>query len=177
MADKTYKSGSAAITVADTELLKHIDRVSAGAGSTFLRRTHEALETIEGDASARWLRRTGRSAEGFIVKPTVGAEEINQSLTNAAGYAGFIRYSVRTEEGLDAEADRAATRGNTPATQDAIRRFWRNRLTRRHGVGAPSAKLAGRRLWTELVDKPGKKASKTLVKELQADLDKLAGAD
>jgi hypothetical protein len=172
----TYRSGVAAIKVDDSSLIGHIDRVSEGAATTFLRRSREVLEGIEADASTRWPVRSGASAAGFRVQHQVTGDSIEQSLVNREDYAGHIRWSVRTEASLDREATRVAARGDTPAARDAIHDYWRGRLTRSHGKGAPTERLAGRKPWATLINAPGKKAAKALVSDLRDELQKLAGA-
>lgn len=176
---ETYKSGAASITVDQDRLIRLLDRTSSGAASQFVEQTDQVLDEIEAAALASWPVRTGLSKRSFRRELRLSEIRIQNVLLNDArnrwgSYAYKIRWSVRTKESLDAEAARVAARGDSPAAREAIRKFWRRRLTKRHGQGAPTARLAGRRPWLELVRKPGKKAGKTLADTLRRDLVALA---
>ena len=176
---ESFRSGSAEITVDQDALIRLLDRVSSGAASSFFDRSESVLEEIEADAVTAWPVRTGRSRAAFRRERRISETRLQNALLNDArnrwgSYAYKIRYSVRTKASLDAEAARVASRGETPAAREAIRAYWRRRLTRRHGEGAPNERLAGRRPWLEFVRKPGKRAGRRLTETLRDDLSALA---
>jgi len=176
---ETYRSGVASIEVDQDQLIRLLDRTSEGAASSFIQETDQILDEIEAAAVASWPVRTGLSRRSFRRELRLSEIRIQNVLLNDArnrwgSYAYKIRWSVRTQDSLDAEADRVAARGDSPAAREAIRQYWRRRLTRKHGQGAPTARLAGRRAWLELVRKPGKKAGQTLTETLRRDLVALA---
>jgi len=169
--------GEVAVTIDDSRLIAHIDNVTEGAATSFIRIASRHLGEVKADAEAVWPRRTGYSAGAFGIRSRVGADEIRVSLVNAARYVYYIKFSLRTEESLEQEARTVGARGKTPEAQARLYSFWRARLTGRHGKGAPTDRLTGKRAWIELVRKPAKQASRqrALVSELQRDLNKLAG--
>ena len=176
---QTFRDGAAQITVDQDALIRLLDRVSSGAASSFFSRSDVILEEIEADAVTAWPVRTGRSRAAFKRERRISETRLQNALLNDArnrwgSYAYKIRFSVRTRASLDAEAVRVASRGETPAAREAIRAYWRRRLTRRHGQGAPTEALAGRRPWLEFVRKPGKKRGRRLTESLRDDLSTLA---
>jgi hypothetical protein len=160
-------------------VIRLLDRTSDGAATSFFQWTDTALDQIQADAVAGWPVRTGRSKAAFRRERRVTEIRLQNVLLNDArnrwgAYAYKIRWSVRTKASLDAEAARVAARGESPEAREAIRRYWRRRLTRRHGEGAPSEQLAGKQPWRELVRKPARKTTPTLVGWLRRDLYALA---
>lgn len=176
---QTFREGAAQITVDQDDLIRLLDRVSEGAATQFFGHSDMFLDVIERDAHRAWPVRTGRSKAAFRRERRITEVRLDNVLLNDArnrwgAYAYKIRWSVRTKASLDAEAARVAARGESPEAREAIRRYWRRRLTRRHGQGAPSGQLAGKRPWIELVRKPGKKAGRRLAEVLRRDLYALA---
>ncbi|MCP4733033.1 MAG: hypothetical protein GY873_02465 [Bosea sp.] len=169
--------GTVAVEIDDSGLVRHIDRVTEGSATSFIRIASRHLGEVQSDAEPLWPRRTGRSAEGFGVRSRVSGDQIRVALSNVHRHTWFVKFSVRTEASLDAEARAVASRGKSPEAQAKLLAFWRARLLGRHGKGAPLDRLTGRRAWIELVRKPAKKATRkrALVSELQTDLNKLAG--
>ena len=58
-----------------------------------------------------------------------------------------------------------------------LKEYWTRYLRKQHGEGAPTEALAGKHVWTELIRKPAKAAEPDLIRKVQADLSRLAGAD
>ena len=179
---ETYRSGAASVTVDQDRLVDLLDRTSEGAASRFITASGGVLDRIREDAQAEWPVRTGRSLEAFRVETRINEDAIRVVLLNDArsgrwgAYAYKIKWSIRTKSSLDAEADRAAARGTTSGARSSIRKYWRRRLTRAHGEGAPSARRAGQRPWIVLVRRPSKakKTTGPLIDRLRADLALLA---
>jgi len=171
----TVRSGASKIKIGDAAVVAHLDQISSGAASSFIARAKKELEGIKTSAMQRWPRRTGKSANSFVVGSHVTPSEIKVQLTNTSGYAFYVRWSVRSKEGIDAQIERAAARGLTGATQATLRAREQRRLWRWHGKGAPTDKLAGKSAWITLIRRPAKTALKALIPELQADLIKIAG--
>lgn len=181
MAD-TYRKGAGTIEVDQADLLATLDKVSDGAAGRFVARTSTALEEIRQGAVGRWPVKTGKSRDAFrlasAITPTAAEVRIdNAANSNGWPYAVRMKYSVRTEESLDREAEAAGRRGRTPATKIERRDNWRRLLTRRHGLGAPSEALAGKSPWWAWIRRPGREALKELLPELRDDLAKLAQGD
>jgi len=177
---EVHQSGAARIEVDQAELLRRLDQVSDGAGTRFVQRASRVLGGLQADAVSRWPVRTGTSRGAFRVQSRITESAATVDLANTArsgrwgAYAFKIRWSVRTQASLEAEADRAADRAKDPGGAAAIRAFWRRRLTRTHGKGAPSAALAGKQPWRVLVRTPGQKAAQAMIGDLREDLDRLA---
>lgn len=169
-----FRSGQAGIELDQDLLIRQLDLVTDGAASSFVQRATQEIRGIETGAVSRWPQRTGRTAGGFSVTRSLTATAITVQLGNEQRYTWWTRWSVRTEDSLDAEADRMASRGRDPSSQQTIRDFWRRRLTRAHGLGSPTAALAGKRPWSVLVQSPARKALRTLVPQLRGDLERLA---
>lgn len=180
MSEKRSVEGGVQISVDDAAFLAAIDRVSDGAGSSFLARCRPALEGIREGAVARWPVRTGASRAAFALQNTASATEVRASLTNSARsgwgpYAFKIRYSRWTTADLAARVEEAAGRAKTPEAADRIRVRMRSKLKWRHGAGAPSDEVAGKQPWLLLVRRPLQASRAALVPQLQADINKLAG--
>lgn len=169
-------AGHLTVTVDDTALVKMLDRVTNGAASHFI----EAVETDMGEvrvaALPTWPVRTGESRAGLSVGHEVRPDKVLVSITDREDYTYKVRWSVRTKDSLDAEIEEAAARGGDTEAQAKIRKYYQRRLWKRHGKGAPSDKLAGRHVWTTLVRTPLKRRRPALMKLLQTDLERLAGA-
>lgn len=179
MSEKISVEG-AQIAVDDAAFLAAIDRVSDGAGSSFLARCRPALETIRNGALARWPVRTGTSKAGFALRNQASMTEVRASLTNTATnqwgpYAFKIRWSKWTTADLAARVEEAAARAHTPEAADRIRVRLRSKFKWRHGIGAPSEELAGKQPWLILVRRPLQASKAVVMPLLQADLNKLAG--
>lgn len=180
MSERRSVEGGVQISVDDAAFLAAIDRVSDGAGSSFLARCRPALETIRDGALARWPVRTGASKAGFALRNQASMTEVRASLTNTAtnqwgAYAFKIRYSRWTTADLAARVEEAAGRAKTPEAADRIRRRMRSKLKWRHGAGAPSDEVAGKQPWLLLVRRPLQASRTALIPQLQADINRLAG--
>jgi hypothetical protein len=179
----TVRVGDVRIAIETDNVITTLDRLGAGAASSFVRGARTTLEGIRDEAKPRWPVRTGLSRDSFEVTTRINSGELAVSLLNTASnrwgpYPYKIRWSVRTKESLDAQkAKREAmiARGTSPAAQSAIRRSMRLNLWDLHGEGAPSAALAGKQPWRVLVKIPGEKQAIKLAIELQVELNTLAG--
>lgn len=174
MAD-TYRSGSAAITVEQTAMLRLLDRVSDGAGTQFVERARAELGAIMASAVDQWPVRTGLSKSSFRLRVEITESELRVAIGNPARASTWpvhkIRWSVRTKESLDAEVRSRAAQSQNSTKSEA---YWRRELRRRHGEGAPTAALAGRQPWAVLVRTPARKAAKPMIEALRAQLAALA---
>ena len=159
----------------DTQaVLDRLDAVLDGAPGRFVARARSTLEDIQGEAEPRWPRATGRTAGAFRLATRLSENAAEVRLENPTPYVFFTRWSVRLEQDLDNQAIEAGRRGKTAASQEAIRANTRRWLTRAHGRGAPTEQQAGKQPWVVLVRRPGTRALKTLLPELQDDLNTLA---
>lgn len=177
------QAGDVRIAIDTDRVIEALDRVGAGAASSFVRGARTTLEGVRDEAKPRWPVRTGLSRDSFEVTTRISRDELSVSLLNTASnrwgpYPYKIRWSVRTKESLDTEIARRnamIARGKTPAAQAAIRRSMRTSLRDLHGEGAPSAALAGKQPWRVLVRTPGEQQAVKLALELQTELNTLAG--
>lgn len=174
----TAQSGVATIRIDDGELLKVIDKISESAGTTFIAASRAVLEKIHGDAMDKWPVRSGLSKKSFAITEEITQDYIKVSLGNTAtnawgAYAYKIRWSIWTAADLRAKVEEAASNAKSEPAAQAIRVHMAAKLRRLHGDGAPSEDLVSKRPWTVLVGAPQKKATKSLVKQLQDSLGRL----
>lgn len=171
----SYTSGTATIEVDQADLLRALDRVSGGAAGRFVRRATEIQEGIRADARSRWPVRTGKSRDALAIRSAITEAGAKVEIGGfGLSYMRYVHWSVRTAASLDNEAATVAQRGGDAAAQEAIRKYWRRRLTRKHGQGAPSAKEAGKYAWVTYVRTPGRAAADKLIAECRDDLAELA---
>ncbi len=180
MSGNEVRVGEARIRMEVLGVVEQLDRITEGAASQFVRASSATLSRIKGDAVQRWPVRTGLSRDSFEIDSDIKSEEIEVSLANDArnrwgSYAYKIRWSVRTEDSIRRQIEQEAGKAKDPRGRAAAAKWWAARLMARHGKGAPSAAMAGRQPWRVLVRTPGEAAAKPLAKELQTELDKLAG--
>ena len=179
MSEKRSVEGGVQIAVDDAAFLAAIDRVSDGAGSSFLARCRPALEGIRDGAVARWPVRTGLTRDSFFIVDTASMTEVRASLVNNAHATVWPAYKQKwskwTTADLAARVEEAAGRAKTPEAADRIRVRMRSKLKWRHGAGAPSEETAGKQPWLLLVRRPLQASRAALVPQLQADINKLAG--
>lgn len=174
-------AGSVGLTIDQRSVVDAVDRVSDGAGSRFRVIATAALERLADEARAQWPVRTGRSRDAFRVVDRLTAESIAVSLVNEATaprwgfYAYKIRWSVRTRQSIDAEIRTYSERATSAEGASAAEAWARRKIERRHGKGAPSAAVAGKRPWQVLVLTPARAREADLVAEARADLARLAG--
>lgn len=181
------QAGNVRIAIDTDKVIEALDRVGAGAASSFVRGARTTLEGIRDEAKPHWPVRTGLSRDSFQVTTRISRDELSVSLLNTAKnrwgeYAYKIRWSVRTAMSLDAEIakrnaeiEREVARGNSPEAKARIRRSRRFSLRDLHGDGAPSAATAGKQPWRVLVKTPGERAGIKLALKLQTELNTLAG--
>tara|TARA_R110002167_G_scaffold42219_2_gene128381 strand:+ start:8 stop:598 length:591 start_codon:yes stop_codon:yes gene_type:complete len=187
--------GAATVTVLDDEVVALGDRVTKGAVSSFLRAARGVMSEVVDEAIPLWPVKTGRSRDSMRIDDRLTTDRISVIASNASGYGYFIKYSLRTKEQLDAEAKRVGYNAGTDAAERTETRiayatfarkfnrraspgelaaFWRSRLTRFHGKGAPSERVAGKNVWAWQVKRPAKQHEAELIAEARADLDELA---
>lgn len=177
---EVYRSGAATVIVEQGNLRRALDRVSDGAASSFISNVDRVLDPIRDAAVQRWPVATGRSKRAFqrvhnITENHIEVAERNTARSGRFGFYAFrIRFSVRTRQSLEAEVERMAARGKTPASQDKLRQHWRKKLKKRHGDGAPTEALAGQQPWRRFMRNPANRAVRKLVPKLRQDLDRLA---
>ena len=171
----TYTSGESRIEVDQADLLRALDKVSGGAAGRFVRRATEIQEAIREDARSRWPVRTGKSRDALAIRSAITTAGARVEIGGfGLSYMRYVHWSVRTQASLDAEADQVAQRGNDAAAQAKIRRYWRGRLTRKHGQGGPNAREAGKYAWVTYVRTPGRAQVPLLIAECREDLAELA---
>ena len=139
--------GAATVTVLDEEVVALGDRVTKGAVSSFLRAARGVMSEVVDEAIPLWPVKTGRSRDSMRIDDRLTTDRLSVIASNAASYGYFIKYSLRT---------------------------WRSRLTRFHGKGAPSERVAGKNVWAWQVKRPAKQHEAELIAEVRADLDELA---
>jgi hypothetical protein len=149
-------------TALDTILRDLGDEVGAEA----LTRGRAALEQVRADVLPVLPRRTGALREGLVVSTRADAQGAEVALVSRRQGTQYIRWSHYTVEQLRARVEAAAERGSSPEAQEAIRRAMSGRLRAAHGTGAPSAEVAGRRVWSQYVAPMARRA----VKPISADL-------
>ena len=181
--------GAATVTVLDEEVVALGDRVTKGAVSSFLRAARGVMSEVVDEAIPLWPVKTGRSRDSMRIDDRLTTDRLSVIASNAASYGYFIKYSLRTKKEIDAEI-KLATGGDRVQTQIAyatfarkfkrraspgeLAAFWRSRLTRFHGKGAPSERVAGKNVWAWQVKRPAKQHEAELIAEVRADLDELA---
>jgi len=174
----------AEIAVKDERLLRHIDTVTGGAFSSFVAGARRVLGPIMADAARRApvdLDGGGTFARGFRMVEALREDSISVSVVNTAVAAPFVKFSVRLESSIKAEAARKAgeRRPNSPTAADKVEaallnpKFPRS-LTWWHGRGAPEEKITGRKALVALVRTPGRRASRAFIDEQRAALARLA---
>jgi len=194
------KSGKATVKFDNTDVLAIADRILDGAPSRFIGASRGILSPIQSNAERRWLKRSGNSARAFFMSQRVTPDRLSVSINNDVTDRGFqyafaVKHSIRTRASLDAEAAAFAGGGQTRGggdedrikvqrhlrwrlkrapTSEEMNTEWRRRLTRNHGLGAPSASLAGRNLWGLYVRTPARKGEALLIRTVRDDLTKLA---
>ena len=162
------------ITVVDSRLRAHIDTVTGGAATSFLRGARQTLGPIMLDAIDRVPVKTSAMRDAFSLEERIKSDALEVSIVNTAAHMRYARFSVRTEKSLNAEAGRIASAGKTPDDRRRIFDFIRRRLTRAHGQGAPDARIAGRSAIVELVRKPARRAAVGFIEAQRANLSALA---
>ena len=198
---ETYRSGRAAVTIEQRQLLTQIDRITEGAGTSFLDAARASLTTTTEEAAPRWMEKTGATKRAFVIRDDISPDRVSVTALNTATNRGVAypykaRFSVRLKSELDAEAQRIgrgvtqtdaervslkwmailfAAKHKRRATGAELAIRWRSMLTRNYGTGAPSEALAGKNAWSVLVRKPAKTRERRLVDVIRADLAKLAG--
>lgn len=201
---ETYKTGQASITVEQAAYLKVLDKTADGAASSFLRHARAVLDPIVTQAARAYPKRTGEAASSMVVRDNVDIDSIEVTAYNEAKtrtgypYGYVLRFSIRTKQSLDMEALRktdqelfdealeetgsdpvlfarwfAKKNGRRMTAQDRVS-FYRRRLTRTHGQGAPDGRAAGKVAWGYLVRTPARKGTKRLIELTRTDLQKLA---
>ena len=176
---KRVHVGDASISIDDTALSRLLDRATKGAASAFFEAAEASLKQTLDEALPLWPVRTGESKRSFAIERRVARNRLEVALVNRArnkwgAYAYKIRFSVRLASSLKQEAEDWAKRGDSPEAAAAIYRHRMKQLTRAHGKGVPSERLAGKRVWNWLILRPGRKRGKKLAVEIQQTLDKLA---
>ena len=198
---ETYRSGRAAVTVEQRQLLTQIDRITEGAGTSFLDAARASLTTTTEEAAPQWMERTGATKRSFVIRDDISPDRVSVTALNTATRSGVAypykaRFSVRLASELDAEVARIergitqtdderttlkwmatlfAAKHKRRATGADLAHRWRVMLTRNYGTGAPSEAYAGKQAWSLLVRRPAKRRERRLIEVLRADLDRLAG--
>lgn len=131
MAAERVSSGPASIVFDQSAVIAHIDRVSSGAASSFIKRATQAQDPIAADAVAQWPvgqdQNKPRSRDLFARRTRITPDALAVDLTNTASprrgkrglYPFGIRWSVRTKAGIQAEI--AAL---TPESQ-SVQNYWK----------------------------------------------------
>jgi hypothetical protein len=176
----SVQAGDVRIQIDTNGVIETLDRIGSGAASQFVRASLRTLESVQAAARPRWPVRTGRSRDAFEIETSVRGEQLAVSLANTAtnrwgAYAYKIRWSVRTRESLTRELEAKVLSGKTAEARARLLKYWTPRITGRHGEGAPDAAHAGKQPWRVLVRQPGEAKALQLARELQTELNTLAG--
>lgn len=130
MAAERARSGPASIVFDQSSVIAHIDRVSSGAASSFIKRATETQRLIMEEARKLWpVGDDPRpdSRDQFAIRTRVTETALAVDLTNTAtprrGKRGLypfgIRWSIRTKAGIQAEI--AALTPESQSVQD----YWK----------------------------------------------------
>ncbi len=108
---ETYRSGRAAVTVEQRQLLTQIDRITEGAGTSFLDAARASLTTTTEEAAPQWMERTGATKRSFVIRDDISPDRVSVTALNTATNEGFaypyrVRFSYRTAQSLEAEVSR-----------------------------------------------------------------------
>lgn len=182
---RVFRSGPASIEVDQDAMLRALDQVTAGAARRFVARAEATIRPIKAGAEVQWPVRATKSqgsARRFRILEKLSEDRLSVSLINDAPYVYYVRWSVRTRAGIEADAEAQATawdesaaaRGDNHSTHAKRVAYMLAKLRRSHGLGAPTTALAGKRCWDVLVARPGRAATAKLAEDCQQDLDTLA---
>lgn len=107
------RSGSSTVEIDNTEVMRHIDRLTRGAVTTFLRAAHRQMDPIVGEARTDrmlWPRRTGASQDATTIVDRLRSDVIETTALNRVPYTYKLRFSVVTSAAIDREARTLAAR-------------------------------------------------------------------
>ena len=169
----TASQDGATVRYDDAGFLALLDRATQGAASDFIEGCRPTLETIRGDAMARWPVKTGRSREAFELQSSVTTTEVRANIVNTATYAYYVRYSKWTTADIHEYVRSQSAEGTDPAK---LATYIRRAMLRKHGRGSPSEAVAGKSAWTVTVQRPARAALAELLPRLRASMGRLAGA-
>ena len=177
MAEYVAKGPGVTVVVDTAPIERHTKAVMDGAVADFTAGATEVLTRVQTGAMARWPVATGRSRDSFVVRSEVGQRRVSVVIANKQSYTykmHWSRYTVQQVDELKRKAvpvEAAVARGNSPAAQAKIRKWAASRdPVKRHGTGAPSAALAGKRPWQVLVQRPAEDAKTAFAGRMQAQL-------
>lgn len=176
-----FRQANCSIEVDQEALIRHLSRVTDGAADRFVARVTAGLEEVRGRALPLWPVRSGVSQRALKVEKRLTPKTLEVMILDDAQvgrwgfYAYKITYSIHTAADLDSFATEAAARAKTPGGAAKIKAFYLRKLEVAHGRGAPTEALAGKRVWNSIVRPDALKLQKTLIPELQRDLERLAG--
>jgi hypothetical protein len=163
---RAKKVGRAFVEVDAAALDQVLRDIGEAAGAEALRRGREALEQVRTDALPLLPERTGQLRQGVRVVARADAQGAEVALVSDRQGARYIKWSAYTVDQLRQRVEAAAERGQSPEAREAIRRYLAARLRARHGTGAPSEEVAGRRVWRQYLAP----AARRVLKPIGADL-------
>ena len=169
------------ITVKDAEVRRSLDVLTKGASTAFLDGARAVLLPIMEEAKRNSPEDDGTFADAFELRQSVSETHLAVSIYNGTSYGRFVRWSVRTEASLKAEAKRRSEeqRPNSVKAAEALEALLLNpnvpkTLAWWHGSGTVEESFTGRNVFAE-IRRVGRREARKFIDMQQDVLTALAG--